>query len=51
MTEAIQYRIDDDKGYGEIRLNRPDKHNAVSIDMTHALKSALEAAKEQPIKF
>ncbi|RYG74068.1 enoyl-CoA hydratase/isomerase family protein [Lentibacillus lipolyticus] len=50
MTEAIQYRTDE-KGYGEIRLNRPEKHNAISKEMTNAWKLALETAKQQPIKF
>ncbi|MBP1968207.1 enoyl-CoA hydratase/carnithine racemase [Virgibacillus natechei] len=50
MSETVQYRIFEE-GYGEICLNRPDKHNAISEKMTEAFKSRLEEAKRDAVKF
>jgi enoyl-CoA hydratase/carnithine racemase len=40
-----------EQGYGEICLNRPEKNNAVSQEMTMELMAILEEAKEDPLKF
>ncbi|QKY68948.1 enoyl-CoA hydratase/isomerase family protein [Lentibacillus sp. CBA3610] len=50
MTELVQYRTAA-QGYGEIKLNRPDKMNAVSNEMAASFRKAIETAKQQPIKF
>lgn len=50
MTELVQYRTDE-RGYGEIMLNRPEKMNAISKEMAASFGKALETAKQQPIKF
>ncbi|WP_174613148.1 enoyl-CoA hydratase/isomerase family protein [Virgibacillus ihumii] len=48
--ETIQY-IHHESGYGTIRLQRPDKLNAISAVMTDELKEALETAKQDNLKF
>ncbi|WP_040912363.1 enoyl-CoA hydratase/isomerase family protein [Lentibacillus jeotgali] len=50
MRELVEYRTDE-LGYGEILLNRPDKMNAISKEMTRAFKNALETARHQQVKF
>jgi len=50
MTDLVQYRTDE-QGYGEILLNRPEKMNAISKDMTRSFLNALETAKQQQVKF
>jgi enoyl-CoA hydratase/carnithine racemase len=40
-----------DAGYGEICLNRPEKNNAVSQEMTKELMDVLEKAKQDSLKF
>lgn len=50
MTELVQYRTDK-QGYGEIKLNRPEKMNAISNEMAAAFSKAIKTAKQQPIKF
>src|SRR5699024_1547239 len=50
MTDLVQYRTDE-QGYGEILLNRPEKMNAISKDMTRSFLYVLETAKQQQVKF
>ncbi|HLR01902.1 MAG TPA: enoyl-CoA hydratase/isomerase family protein [Virgibacillus sp.] len=38
-------------GFGVIRLNRPEKHNAISMDMAELLKRSIQKAKEDTITF
>ncbi|MCL4211235.1 MAG: enoyl-CoA hydratase/isomerase family protein, partial [Phycisphaerales bacterium] len=42
MTDLALSRLDD--GILTITLNRPDKHNALSLDLIEALHDAVEAA-------
>lgn len=39
------------EGYGEIQLNRPDKHHAINEQMIEQFASCLERAKDDPISF
>ncbi|WP_077325984.1 enoyl-CoA hydratase/isomerase family protein [Virgibacillus siamensis] len=48
--ENIQY-IHHDDGFGIIRLQRPEKHNAISVEMADQLKIAVKTAKEENVKF
>ncbi|SFD82762.1 Enoyl-CoA hydratase/carnithine racemase [Lentibacillus persicus] len=50
MSELVTYRYDE-QGYGEITLNRPEKMNAISNEMTQSFSEALNKAKQQSIKF
>ena len=40
--------IDIDQGVADVRLNRPDKYNALSQDMFAAIIDAGEAVPRQP---
>lgn len=40
-----------EEGYGEIQLNRPEKHHAINGEMIEELEQCLEQAKENPISF
>src|SRR5699024_24023 len=50
MSELVQYQ-DYKEGYGLIRLNRSDKHNAISSDMAKELLEKIQTAKNTNIKF
>lgn len=50
MVETVQYQFYEE-GYSVIRLHRAEKRNAVSNEMVSALKSCLENAKQDDIKF
>lgn len=50
MASLITYKKYE-AGYGEICLNRPEKNNAVSQEMTKELMKVLEEAKEDTLKF
>lgn len=50
MGETITYHVNAG-GYGEIRLNRPEKRNAISLQMAKELKNALNYFRVQEIKF
>ncbi|PSQ91201.1 MAG: methylglutaconyl-CoA hydratase, partial [Bacteroidetes bacterium QH_2_63_10] len=45
MSDLIETTIDDQ--VQTIRLNRPDKRNALSAELVSALKSALDEAEER----
>lgn len=46
----VQYRVINE-AYGEICLNRREKHNAISVEMAGDLNAVLQQAKEDKIKF
>lgn len=48
MNKLITY---EEKEYGTILLNRPEKRNAISVEMAKELSRILEEIKERPIKF
>lgn len=50
MSELVQYQ-DYKEGYGLIRLNRSEKHNAISSDMAKELLEKIQTAKNTNIKF
>lgn len=50
MAEMVTYGREQ-QGFGIIRLNRPEKHNAISPYMADMLKKYIEEAKEDAIKF
>lgn len=50
MSEMVQYKFYDQEGYGLIYLNRPEKHNAISKEMTRLLVEKLKQAKEDSLK-
>lgn len=50
LSETIMYHKYAE-GYGEICLNRPEKHNAISEEMVEELKVSLETAKQDSITF
>ncbi|MFA1818673.1 enoyl-CoA hydratase/isomerase family protein [Virgibacillus oceani] len=50
LTNIIAYEKHDE-GYGEICLNRPEKNNAVSQEMTKELMTILEDTKQDSLKF
>lgn len=50
MADMVQYRIIDEE-YGEICINRPEKHNAITIEMAGELNAVLQLAKQDSIKF
>ncbi|UJL47841.1 enoyl-CoA hydratase/isomerase family protein [Virgibacillus sp. NKC19-16] len=50
MSKTITYHKSS-AGYGEICLNRPEKHNAISEEMVDELKSSLDTAKQDSITF
>ncbi|WP_164669108.1 enoyl-CoA hydratase/isomerase family protein [Virgibacillus doumboii] len=50
MTNTIQY-TKNESSYGVIQLNRPEKRNAISMEMAMELKKTLETAKKDSIKF
>lgn len=49
MTNSVQYSVFDE-GYGLIQLNRPEKHNAISKEMTSLLSEKIKEAKNDSIK-
>lgn len=49
MTQVTYERHSE--GYGEISLNRPDKHNAINGEMIEQFESCLELAKQDTISF
>src|SRR5690625_3532769 len=49
MLETVQYQYNE-AGYSVIRLNRVEKHNAISSEMISALKNCMERAKQDDIK-
>lgn len=51
MTELVTYKKIDDLNYGQILINRPDKHNAISLGMAEEFKKCLTSANEDEIKF
>lgn len=48
MMKFIQY---EEKDYGVIRLNRPDKHHAISIEMAKELQTLLKEIHTSTIPF
>lgn len=50
MAELVQYETTAE-GYGIIRLNRPEKHQAVSPEMAALFLEKIRIAKSDPIKF
>lgn len=48
MNKLITY---EEKDYGTILLNRPEKRNAISVEMAKELSRILEEIKEKHIKF
>lgn len=50
MESMITYEKHE-KSYGIIRLNRPEKRNAISLQMAELLKSNLQEAEMDDIKF
>lgn len=50
MAEKVQYRKHPEN-YGEIYLNRPDKHNAIDEMMVKEINAVLQQAKQDAIKF
>ena len=46
MTEAVEFR--QEAGILEIRLNRPDKKNAITVAMYAAMAERLAAAEADP---
>lgn len=50
LGEVINYEINDE-GYGTIRLNRPEKQNAISLHMAEQLQEKLVEAREANLKF
>lgn len=50
MSELIEYRVYDE-GYGLILLNRPEKHHAISTEMSKKLLEKIQLAKNSDIKF
>lgn len=51
MENSIIYEIVGKQKYGLITINRPEKRNAISIDMAESLLQSIEQAKKDPIKF
>ncbi|PAV29901.1 enoyl-CoA hydratase [Virgibacillus profundi] len=51
MTETVLYRKIDDGDYGEICIQRPKKHNAITKDMVDGLHNSLKQAKQDSLKF
>ncbi|HLR40263.1 MAG TPA: enoyl-CoA hydratase/isomerase family protein [Virgibacillus sp.] len=49
MLETVQYQYNK-AGYSVIKLNRVEKHNAISNEMISALKNCLEQVKQDDIK-
>ncbi len=49
MKELISY--EEKQEYGVILMNRPEKRNAISIEMANDLTLLLEEIKDRPIKF
>ncbi|WP_087973024.1 enoyl-CoA hydratase/isomerase family protein [Oceanobacillus rekensis] len=50
MTELVTYKRNR-YGYGEIYLNRPEKRNAISLEMQQDLSECLQKARQDSIKF
>src|SRR5699024_4983776 len=50
VSEMVIYERHE-QGFGIIRLNRPEKHNAISPAMIDLLKEYIQTAKEDRIKF
>jgi len=50
MEKLVTYERKAD-GYGELILNRPNKRNAISIEMCHQLKNCIIQAKDADVKF
>src|SRR5699024_10804539 len=50
MSETIEYMVYDE-GYGLILLNRPEKHHAISTEMSKKLCEKIQLAKNSDIKF
>jgi enoyl-CoA hydratase len=52
VYKQLLYDINHNEGYVKITLNRPEKRNAISIDLAEELNRALtQASKEENIKF
>ncbi|WP_042145028.1 enoyl-CoA hydratase/isomerase family protein [Paucisalibacillus sp. EB02] len=51
MGETITYKFYPEKAYGIITINRPEKRNAISIEMAKRLLLVLEEANQDPLKF
>jgi len=49
LSNLISY--EEQKEYGVIALNRPEKRNAISVEMAKMLSEILDEIKERPIKF
>lgn len=50
MSQHIEYAFTEES-YSVITLNRPDKRNAISLQMASQLKSSIEQAKQDNCKF
>jgi enoyl-CoA hydratase/carnithine racemase len=50
MAELVTYESNE-SGYGVIRLQRPEKRNAISLEMGKAIKSKLAQAETDDLKF
>ncbi|WP_010096802.1 enoyl-CoA hydratase/isomerase family protein [Ornithinibacillus scapharcae] len=51
MENYITYEYIAEHHYGIITINRPEKHNAISLEMTKRILQSIEQAKKDPIKF
>ena len=51
MTEFVTYQKFVDLNYGRILINRPEKHNAISLKMAKDFKECLLLANKDDIKF
>lgn len=47
----VTFTEDKEKEYGTIYLNRPEKRNAISLEMAQQLSQLLEEIKHLPLKF
>lgn len=51
MKESITYQFHPEKAYGIITINRPEKRNAISIEMAKRLLEVIERASKDTLKF
>ncbi|WP_036687854.1 enoyl-CoA hydratase/isomerase family protein [Paucisalibacillus globulus] len=51
MIKTITYQFHPEKAYGIITINRPEKRNAISMEMAESLLQVLEKANNDPLKF
>lgn len=50
MLKAITYTYDE-RGFGVLSINRPEKRNAISVEMAHELNKLLTQIHDEAIKF